>query len=88
MSKRPRRWLVIGASVLAVIVGIGAAAPTGEYTIKLGPFDLLANSGHHGIMLPRRQPPRDREAGQRDGEAGLGSQTARAARGESGAAER
>jgi hypothetical protein len=52
MSKRPRRWLVIAACVLAVIVGLGAAAPTEEYTIELGPFDLPAGGGHHGMKQP------------------------------------
>jgi hypothetical protein len=53
MSKRPRRWLVVAACVLAVVVGIGAVAPTEEYTIEMGPFDLAAQSGHHGVQQPR-----------------------------------
>ncbi len=49
---RSKRWLLVGACLVAAVVAIGAAAPTDEYTIDIGPFNLPAKSGHHGMQQP------------------------------------
>jgi hypothetical protein len=54
---RVGRWLsrrlILGACVAIALLGIGGAAPTEEYTIELGPFDLPAHSGHQGLQQPK-----------------------------------